>query len=132
MRINYASFLATICLLALLSLVLLAYGGALNLFGFSQQPAPEARAPPLQPQGQHGAGQQGQGPVVDLRLAFTAHGAADTQPQPVKEKAAAVRMHVATYASHGGRDDRFCRAVESAYQHKIELIILGIFLFVSL
>lgn len=35
------------------------------------------------------------------------------------------RIHAVTYASHGGRDDRFCRAVESALRHDIELVILG-------
>jgi len=35
------------------------------------------------------------------------------------------KLHIVTYASHGGRDDRFCRAVESAYHHSIELTILG-------
>lgn len=34
-------------------------------------------------------------------------------------------FHVVTYASHGGRDDRFCRAIESALRHDIDLIILG-------
>lgn len=35
------------------------------------------------------------------------------------------RLHAVTYASHGGRDDRFCRAVESAIRHDVQLIILG-------
>lgn len=35
------------------------------------------------------------------------------------------RIHTVTYASHGGRDDRFCRAVESALRHDIDLVILG-------
>jgi hypothetical protein len=35
------------------------------------------------------------------------------------------QLHAVTYASHGGRDDRFCRAVESAIRHEIPLIILG-------
>ena len=30
------------------------------------------------------------------------------------------RLHAVTYASHAGRDDRFCRAVESALRHKGE------------
>jgi hypothetical protein len=30
-----------------------------------------------------------------------------------------------TYATHGGSDDRFCRAVESAIQHDVPLRILG-------
>jgi hypothetical protein len=30
-----------------------------------------------------------------------------------------------TYATHGGKDDRFCRAVESAVQHDVPLRILG-------
>lgn len=34
-------------------------------------------------------------------------------------------LHAVTYASHGGRDDRFCRAIESAVRHEIDLIILG-------
>lgn len=35
------------------------------------------------------------------------------------------RLHTVTYASHGGRDDRFCRAVESAIRHDYRLVILG-------
>jgi hypothetical protein len=35
------------------------------------------------------------------------------------------KLHVVTYASHGGRDDRFCRAIESAIRHDIDLVILG-------
>jgi hypothetical protein len=35
------------------------------------------------------------------------------------------KLHAVTYASHGGRDDRFCRAVESAIRHEIPLVILG-------
>lgn len=34
-------------------------------------------------------------------------------------------VHAVTYASHGGSDDRFCRAVESAVRHDVKLIILG-------
>ncbi len=34
-------------------------------------------------------------------------------------------LHAVTYASHGGRDDRFCRAVESSIRNKFELVILG-------
>lgn len=30
-----------------------------------------------------------------------------------------------TYATHGGKDDRFCRAVASAIQHRVPLRILG-------
>jgi hypothetical protein len=37
----------------------------------------------------------------------------------------ATRLHAVTYASHGGRDDRFCRAVESAIRHDVNIIILG-------
>lgn len=36
-----------------------------------------------------------------------------------------LQQHHANIASHGGRDDRFCRAVESAYHHSIKLTILG-------
>jgi len=35
------------------------------------------------------------------------------------------KLHTVTYASHGGRDDRFCRAVESAVRHNYQLVILG-------
>eukprot|EP00603_Paraphysomonas_imperforata_P007361 CAMPEP_0114413500 /NCGR_PEP_ID=MMETSP0103-20121206/889_1 /TAXON_ID=37642 ORGANISM="Paraphysomonas imperforata, Strain PA2" /NCGR_SAMPLE_ID=MMETSP0103 /ASSEMBLY_ACC=CAM_ASM_000201 /LENGTH=370 /DNA_ID=CAMNT_0001581581 /DNA_START=195 /DNA_END=1308 /DNA_ORIENTATION=+ len=34
-------------------------------------------------------------------------------------------LHAVTYASHGGRDDRFCRAIESAVRHEVDLVILG-------
>lgn len=35
------------------------------------------------------------------------------------------KLHAVTYASHGGRDDRFCRALESAIRHDYDLVILG-------
>jgi len=35
------------------------------------------------------------------------------------------KLHSVTYATHGGRDDRFCRAVESAIRNKYDLVILG-------
>ena len=37
----------------------------------------------------------------------------------------APNLYAVTYASHGGRDDRFCRAIESAIRHEVDLIILG-------
>lgn len=45
--------------------------------------------------------------------------------RPVSTSNSKDRIHAVTYASHGGRDDRFCRAVESALRHDISLIILG-------
>ena len=41
------------------------------------------------------------------------------------ESESAPKIHAVTYASHGGRDDRFCRAVESAIRNDVDLIILG-------
>jgi hypothetical protein len=35
------------------------------------------------------------------------------------------KLHAVTYASHGGRDDRFCRAVESSIRSDFDLVILG-------
>jgi hypothetical protein len=35
------------------------------------------------------------------------------------------KLHTVTYASHHGRDDRFCRAVESAVRNGYDLVILG-------
>ena len=35
------------------------------------------------------------------------------------------KIHTVTYASHGGSDDRFCRAVESAIRHDVDIILLG-------
>ena len=35
------------------------------------------------------------------------------------------RLHTVTYATHGGKDDRFCRAVESAIRNDYDLVILG-------
>lgn len=35
------------------------------------------------------------------------------------------KFHAVTYATHGGRDDRFCRSVESAIRHNYDLTILG-------
>lgn len=46
-------------------------------------------------------------------------------PASPARPAAGPQLHIVTYASHGGRDDRFCRAVESAYHSSIELTILG-------
>jgi hypothetical protein len=46
-------------------------------------------------------------------------------PNVVHEPVERSRIHAVTYASHGGRDDRFCRAVESAVRYKYDLIILG-------
>ena len=34
-------------------------------------------------------------------------------------------LHAVTYASHSGRDDRFCRAIESAIRHDFDIVILG-------
>ena len=34
-------------------------------------------------------------------------------------------LHAVTYASHGGRDDRFCRALESSIWNGYDLVILG-------
>ena len=36
-----------------------------------------------------------------------------------------VRLHSVTYASHSGKDDRFCRAIESSIRNGYDLIILG-------
>lgn len=50
------------------------------------------------------------------------------QIRPISKEVKAINisvLHAVTYASHGGRDDRFCRAVESALHHKFDLIILG-------
>ena len=35
------------------------------------------------------------------------------------------KLHTVTYATHGGRDDRFCRAVESSIRSGYDLVILG-------
>jgi hypothetical protein len=35
------------------------------------------------------------------------------------------KLHAVTYATHGGRDDRFCRAVESSIRNGVDLTILG-------
>ena len=37
------------------------------------------------------------------------------------------KIHAVTYASHRGKDDRFCRAIESAIRNSIDLTILGKF-----
>lgn len=50
--------------------------------------------------------------------------AATSQKNPSKIKPGR-RLHAVTYASHHGKDDRFCRAVESAIRHHYELVILG-------
>lgn len=38
---------------------------------------------------------------------------------------ASPKLHIVTYASHMGSDDRFCRAIESAFRHDINILILG-------
>jgi hypothetical protein len=48
--------------------------------------------------------------AVDTQKASTTVTVTTTAPVP--------RLHAVTYASHAGRDDRFCRAVESALRHK--------------
>jgi hypothetical protein len=53
------------------------------------------------------------------------HPPTSTIKSPPSPLLRAPRLHAVTYASHGGRDDRFCRAVESALRHNISLIILG-------
>lgn len=35
------------------------------------------------------------------------------------------RFHAVTYASHSGKDDRFCRAIESAIRNNVNITILG-------
>jgi len=40
-------------------------------------------------------------------------------------ESSSIKLHTVTYASHGGRDDRFCRAVESSIRHGFDLVILG-------
>ncbi len=35
------------------------------------------------------------------------------------------KLHTVTYATHGGKDDRFCRAVESSIRSGYDLVILG-------
>ena len=44
------------------------------------------------------------------------------QPSTIKSQ---IQIHTVTYASHGGKDDRFCRAIESAIRSGIDLTILG-------
>ncbi len=34
-------------------------------------------------------------------------------------------IHIITYASHAGKDDRFCRTIESAIRNEIDLVVLG-------
>jgi len=46
-------------------------------------------------------------------------------PKQIEKKVENMKLHTVTYATHGGKDDRFCRAVESAIRHNFELIILG-------
>jgi hypothetical protein len=45
--------------------------------------------------------------------------------KPTPSSSISSSLHVVTYASHQGRDDRFCRAVESALRHDIDLVIIG-------
>jgi len=35
------------------------------------------------------------------------------------------QVHAVMYASHQGRDDRFCRAIESAVRHNVSVVVLG-------
>lgn len=49
----------------------------------------------------------------------------DPAHKQVPAKQQLPKLHAVTYASHQGRDDRFCRAIESAVRHNYELVILG-------
>lgn len=53
------------------------------------------------------------------------HGNQITQLFRTLPSAGSSKLHAVTYASHGGRDDRFCRAVESAIRSGVDLVILG-------
>ena len=35
------------------------------------------------------------------------------------------KLHMVTFATHGGKDDRFCRAVESSIMNNVNITILG-------
>ena len=41
------------------------------------------------------------------------------------EKDSPAQVHAVMYASHQGRDDRFCRAIESAVRHNVSVVVLG-------
>jgi len=69
-------------------------------------------------------------PAVDSTPSKTSVDAVDKDKiasSPISQSVSSrsAKLHAVTYASHGGRDDRFCRAVESAIRHGVELIILG-------
>ena len=55
--------------------------------------------------------------LVSSLLPFFHPGSSDINGRP--------KLHVVTYASHGGIDDRFCRSLESIYQNNINLKLLG-------
>lgn len=48
-----------------------------------------------------------------------------TQTPTLPATPSPAKLHAVTYASHHGRDDRFCRAVESAVRNQYQLVILG-------
>ena len=35
------------------------------------------------------------------------------------------KLHMVTFATHGGKDDRFCRAIESSIMNHVNITILG-------
>ena len=35
------------------------------------------------------------------------------------------KLHMVTFATHGGKDDRFCRAIESSIMNNVNITILG-------
>lgn len=69
-------------------------------------------------------GGQGTRPAVSAstQLPTTPSSPSSSAVRPITS---APRLHAVTYASHHGRDDRFCRAVESALRYEYPLTILG-------
>jgi hypothetical protein len=59
-----------------------------------------------------------------LRIISTSPLSIDSQSKSALSSSPSL-LHAVTYASHHGRDDRFCRAVESALQYNYTLTILG-------
>ena len=64
-------------------------------------------------------------PITSVTSVTSKAAATAETPKAGEIQQSGPKLHAVTYASHGGRDDRFCRAVESAIRNDFDLVILG-------
>ena len=63
--------------------------------------------------------------IRSLNRTFRSHNSRNVEKARVTNGRKGVRLHTVTYASHGGKDDRFCRGVESSIRNGHALVVLG-------